>query len=50
MGARRTAVLVVALVLAASACDRTSEPPSNVDRDDAVTIASFNFPESVLLA
>lgn len=50
MGARRTAVLVVALVLAASACDRTSEPPPDVDRDDAVTIASFNFPESVLLA
>lgn len=52
MGARRTAVLVVALalVLGASACDPTSEPPPNVGRDDAVTIASFNFPESVLLA
>ena len=42
-------MLVLALVLAASACDRTSEPPPNVGRDDAVTIASFNFPESVLL-
>jgi len=52
MGARRTVVLVVALtlVLAASACNRTSEPPPNVSEDDAVTIASFNFPESVLLA
>jgi osmoprotectant transport system substrate-binding protein len=50
VGARRTLVLVLALVLAASACDRTSEPPPNVDDDDAVTIASFNFPESVLLA
>jgi osmoprotectant transport system substrate-binding protein len=50
MGARRTAVLLLALVLGASACDRTSAPPPNVERDDAVTIASFNFPESVLLA
>jgi osmoprotectant transport system substrate-binding protein len=50
MGARRTPVLLLALALAASACDRTSEPPSRVDRDDAVTVASFNFPESVLLA
>ncbi|HET8526022.1 MAG TPA: ABC transporter substrate-binding protein [Actinomycetota bacterium] len=50
MGARRTLVLLLALVLAASACDRTSEPPPRVDRDDAVTVASFNFPESVLLA
>ena len=50
MGARRTAVFVLALVLAASACDRTSEPPLDVSTDDAVTVASFNFPESVLLA
>jgi len=50
MGPRRTAVLVVVLALAAPACDRTSEPPPNVGRDDAVTIASFDFPESVLLA
>jgi osmoprotectant transport system substrate-binding protein len=50
MGARKILVLGLALVLLASACDRTSEPPPDVDRDDAVTIASFNFPESVLLA
>jgi osmoprotectant transport system substrate-binding protein len=50
MGARRTLVLVLVLVLGAPACDRTSEASPNVDRDDAVTIASFNFPESVLLA
>jgi osmoprotectant transport system substrate-binding protein len=50
MGASRTPVLLLALVLAASACDRTSEPPPRIDRDDAVTVASFNFPESVLLA
>ena len=50
MGARRTVVLLMALVLAASACDRSSEASPNVDRDDAVTIASYNFPESVLLA
>ena len=50
MGARRTHVLLLALVLAASACDRASQPPPRVDRDDAVTVASFNFPESVLLA
>lgn len=50
MGARRTPALLLALVLAASACDRTNEPPPRVDRDDAVTVASFNFPESVLLA
>jgi len=50
MGARRILVLGLALVLSASACDRTSEPPPDLDRDDAVTIASFNFPESVLLA
>jgi osmoprotectant transport system substrate-binding protein len=50
MGARRNLVLAFALVLAASACDRTAEPPPDVGGDDAVTIASFNFPESVLLA
>jgi osmoprotectant transport system substrate-binding protein len=50
MGARRTLVLVLALVLGAPACDRMSEASPKVDRDDAVTIASFNFPESVLLA
>jgi osmoprotectant transport system substrate-binding protein len=51
MGARRNAVLVIALVaLAGSACEQTSEPASDVRRDDAVTVASFNFPESVLLA
>ena len=49
MGARRTLLLVLALVLGAAACDGTSEPPPYVGRDDAVTIASFNFPESVLL-
>jgi osmoprotectant transport system substrate-binding protein len=50
MSARRNAVLVLALVLAAAACDRTSGPPPLVGRDDAVTVASFNFPESILLA
>ena len=50
MGARRTPVLVLALLLAAPACDRTSEASPDVGRDDAVTIASYNFPESVLLA
>jgi osmoprotectant transport system substrate-binding protein len=50
MGARRTLVLVLALLLAAPACDRTSEASPKIDRDGAVTIASFNFPESVLLA
>ena len=50
MGARRTVVLVLALVLSASACDRTSERPPSAGGDDAVTIASFNFPESVLLS
>lgn len=43
-------MLVLALVLAAAGCDRTSGRPPNVGEDDAVTIASFNFPESVLLA
>src|SRR5262245_49076171 len=50
MGARRTVVLVLVLALAASACEKTSEPASDLRRDDAVTVASFNFPESVLLA
>src|SRR5262245_19430597 len=50
MGARRTVVLVLVLALAASACEQTSEPASDLRRDDAVTVASFNFPESVLLA
>ena len=50
MGARRILVLVLGLALAASACQQTGEPASDVRRDDAVTVASFNFPESVLLA
>ena len=52
MGARRTAVLVLlpTLLLTASACEQTSQPASHVRTDDAVTVASFNFPESVLLA
>jgi len=50
MGARRILVIVFALALAASACQQTGEPASDVRRDDAVTVASFNFPESILLA
>lgn len=50
MAARRNAVLVLALVLATSACERTSQSVPNVGGDDAVTIGSFNFPESILLS
>jgi osmoprotectant transport system substrate-binding protein len=39
-------------VMTASACSspRTAAPPSNVLGDDSITVASFDFPESVLLA
>ncbi len=45
---RRTAVLVSLLLLAA--CGSAPAPRTTALDDDAITVASFNFPESVLLA
>lgn len=50
MSARLTVVLVLAVAIASSACEPGTTPAPDAGRDDAVTIASFNFPESILLA
>jgi osmoprotectant transport system substrate-binding protein len=47
---RARGVLLVGLFAASSACATPSSPPSSALHDDAITVASFNFPESVLLA
>ena len=50
MPARRTSALVVSFAFALTACVGSGVPASDARSDDAVTVASFNFPESVLLA
>ena len=50
MPARRTSALVVSFAFALTACGGSGAPASDARSDDAVTVASFNFPESVLLA
>lgn len=48
--ARRPVVALVAVTLLAAACGPDGDPVTTVLDDDAITIGSFNFPESVLLA
>ena len=50
MAARRSSALVVVLALALTACVGAGVPADQARGDDAITVASFNFPESVLLA
>jgi hypothetical protein len=45
---RRTAMLVPFMLLAA--CGSAPPPRTTALNDDAITVASFNFSESVLLA
>ena len=50
MAARRSFALAASLAFALSACVGASTPAEDARGDDAITVASFNFPESVLLA
>jgi osmoprotectant transport system substrate-binding protein len=50
MAARRSSALAASLALALAACVGPSTPAEDARGDDAITVASFNFPESVLLA
>jgi osmoprotectant transport system substrate-binding protein len=50
MAARRSAALAASLAFALAACVAPSTPAEDARGDDAITVASFNFPESVLLA
>jgi len=49
MAARRWLVLAASLAVALAACE-PGPPAQDARGDDAITVASFNFPESVLLA
>ena len=50
MAARRSSALAASLAFALAACVGPSTPAEDARGDDAITVASFNFPESVLLA
>ena len=50
MAARRSSALAASLAFALAACIGPSTPAEDARGDDAITVASFNFPESVLLA
>ena len=50
MAARRSSALAASLAFALAACIGSSTPAEDARGDDAITVASFNFPESVLLA
>jgi osmoprotectant transport system substrate-binding protein len=50
MRCRRAPTIAIAALLAASACARGSSRGDDALADDAVSVASFNFPESVLVA
>jgi osmoprotectant transport system substrate-binding protein len=50
MAARRSSALAASLAFVLAACVGSSTPAEDARGDDAVTVASFNFPESVLLA
>lgn len=50
MAARRSTAIVVVLALALVACVGPGPPSNDARGDDAITVASFNFPESVLLS
>ena len=46
----RLAAACLLVTASASACSRMPAPDTSALEDDAITVASFNFPESVLLA
>jgi osmoprotectant transport system substrate-binding protein len=50
MVARRSSALAASLALALAACVVQGSSAEDARGDDAITVASFNFPESVLLA
>jgi osmoprotectant transport system substrate-binding protein len=50
MAARRSTAFAASLALALAACVVQSTSAEDARGDDAITVASFNFPESVLLA
>ena len=50
MAARRSSALAASLAFALAACVGPNTPAENARGDDAITVASFDFPESVLLA
>lgn len=50
MAARRSSALAASLAFALAACVGPSTPAEEARGDDAITVTSFNFPESVLLA
>jgi osmoprotectant transport system substrate-binding protein len=50
MAARRSSALAASLAFVLAACVGPSTPAEDARGDDAITVASFNFPESVLLA
>lgn len=50
MAARRSSALAASLAFALAACVGQSTPAEDARGDDAITVASFGFPESVLLA
>jgi osmoprotectant transport system substrate-binding protein len=50
MAARGSSVLAASLAFALAACAGSSTPDEDARGDDAITVASFAFPESVLLA
>jgi osmoprotectant transport system substrate-binding protein len=50
MAARRSSALAASFALLLAACVGSSAPSEDARGDDAITVASFGFPESVLLA
>ena len=50
MAARLSSALAALLALALTACVGAGAPADDARGDDAITVASFNFPESILLA
>jgi osmoprotectant transport system substrate-binding protein len=46
----RTVVLATILALAAASCDRSAGEPTTAVGDDAITVGSFDFPESEVIA
>jgi osmoprotectant transport system substrate-binding protein len=50
MAARSSSAVAASLAFALAACVGPSTPAEDARDDDAITVASFNFPESILLA
>jgi osmoprotectant transport system substrate-binding protein len=46
----RTVVLATILALVAASCDRSAGEPTTAVGDDAITVGSFDFPESEVIA